>query len=85
MASAAWRAANPEKAREYERERGRRRRAADPEKHRERNRRWRAANREQVHEYNSRRWVAERSRPASAGGAARQRPVAGLSRGQLRL
>lgn len=46
-----WRAANPEKIREYKRKRY----AANPEKVRERNRKWCAANPEKVLEY-KRKW-----------------------------
>jgi hypothetical protein len=45
-----WRAANLEKAREKDRERTRKHRAADPERVRENWRRWRAANLEPVRE-----------------------------------
>jgi hypothetical protein len=45
-----WRAANLEKAREMDRERARKHRAADPERVRENWRRWRAANLELARE-----------------------------------
>ena len=49
-----WRAANPEKIREYKRKRY----AANPEKVREYNRKWRAANPEKVLEYKRKRYAA---------------------------
>src|SRR6516162_8367059 len=45
-----WRAANPEKVREGDRERARKSRAADPERIRENARKWRAANLEMARE-----------------------------------
>jgi hypothetical protein len=45
-----WRVANPEKARGQERERGRKHRAANPQKDRERQRKWRATNPEKARE-----------------------------------
>jgi hypothetical protein len=60
-----WRAANLEKARETERERARKHRAADPERVRENWRRWRAANlelaRERDRERNLGQQAAERA------------------------
>ena len=49
-----WRAANPEKIREYKRKRY----AANPEKVREYNRKWCAANPEKVLEYKRKRYAA---------------------------
>ena len=45
-----WRAANLEKARETERERARKHRAADPERVRENWRRWRAVNKDKINQ-----------------------------------
>jgi hypothetical protein len=61
-----WRAANLEKARETERERARRHRAADPERVRENWRRWRAANLELARERDRERNLGQQAAKRAA-------------------
>jgi hypothetical protein len=68
-----WRAANLEKAREKDRERARKHRAADPERVRENWRRWRAANKDKI----SNRLAAQQ-RAARAGSELNGAGQAGL-------
>ena len=62
-----WRAANPEKVREGDRERARKYRAADPERAREKWRKWRTAKLQRdraadpVQEYRRAQWAAQRA------------------------
>jgi hypothetical protein len=61
-----WRAANLEKAREMERERARKHRAADPERVRENWRRWRAANLELARERDRERNLGQQAAKRAA-------------------
>jgi hypothetical protein len=61
-----WRAANPEKARERDREHARKYRAADPERAREKWRKWRAANLEKAREGKREPPSGERGAPIRA-------------------
>jgi hypothetical protein len=66
-----WRAANPEKVREGDRERARKSRAADPERTRKNARTWRAANLERARERDRLRYAKNKARILSQKAAKR--------------